>query len=210
MDKNVKEMRHLQAQKCMTQLENHGFEVSYFETKEEGLDYLKSVIEKGSTIGLGGSMTLSEIGVLDWLTNNPDYNYLDRYNCEDVTKVFHDCFNADVYLTSSNAITLDGMLLNVDGNGNRVAALIYGPKKVYVVAGTNKIVRTIEDAITRVETYASPANNIRLKKGNPCEQIGSCVHCNQDSTICNQYVITRRNNIKNRIHVVLINEELGY
>ena len=210
MDKNEKAMYALQANICKDKLEKNGFEASFYETKEEALSYLKEVIPMGSTIGLGGSMTLSEMGVLDWLTGNKDYNYLDRYHCEDVNKIFHDCFNADVYLMSSNAVTMDGHLLNVDGKGNRVAALIFGPKKVYVIVGVNKLARTLDDALHHVETCAAPANNIRLNKPNPCTKFGSCMHCNQDSTICNQYVVSRRNGIPGRIHVMIVNVKLGY
>lgn len=210
MDNNEKTMTALQAKMCMEKLKKNGFETSYYETKEEVLSHLKEVIPSGSTIGLGGSMTLKEIGVIDWLTGNSNYNYLDRNNCDDVHKVFHDCFNADVYLMSSNAVTMDGHLLNVDGTGNRVAALIYGPKTVYVVVGVNKLVRTLDDALHHVETYASPANNIRLNKPNPCAEYGTCMHCNKETTICNQYVVSRRNGIPGRIHVLIVNEKLGY
>ena len=210
MDKNGKEIACLQAEQCMKQLQNHGFSTSYFETKEEAFHYLQEVIEKNAVIANGGSMTLKEMGVIDWLTDNPDYHYLDRNHTDDPHRIFHESFNADVYLMSSNAVTLDGMLYNVDGTGNRVAALIYGPKKVYVVVGTNKIVRNIEDAITRNEMISGPYNNKRLKKGNPCEDFGQCMHCLKDTSICNQFVVTRRSGIKDRIHVIIINEELGY
>ena len=144
------------------------------------------------------------------VTGNPDYQFLDRFHTDDRKKIFRESLLADVYLTSTNAVTMDGMLYNVDGTGNRLAALIYGPDKVYVIAGANKIVPDLEAAKKRVENHTAPANCVRLKKDNPCVKLGECAHCNHATTICNQYVTTRRSGGKGRIHVILVNEELGY
>ncbi|MCI6746196.1 MAG: lactate utilization protein [Anaerolactibacter massiliensis] len=200
----------LRAESCVKHLRMHGFGADYFETKEEVLSYLKEIIPKGSSIGIGGSVTLAEIGVLRWLTGNEEYHFLDRYHTDDVSRVFHESLNADVYLMSTNALTEEGELYNIDGNGNRLAALIYGPKKVYVIAGTNKIVKNLEKAVSRVELFSAPANNIRLGKTNPCTKTGQCMHCSTPSTICNQIVTTRRSGTPGRIHVLLVNEALGY
>jgi hypothetical protein len=200
----------LRAESCVKHLRMHGFGADYFETKEEVLSYLKENIPKGSSIGIGGSVTLTEIGVLSWLTGNEEYHFLDRYHTDDVSRVFHESLNADVYLMSTNALTEEGELYNIDGNGNRLAALIYGPKKVYVIAGTNKIVKNLEEAAARVELFTAPANNIRLNKINPCTKTGQCMHCSTPSTICNQIVTTRRSGTPGRIHVLLVNEALGY
>lgn len=200
----------LRAESCVKHLRMHGFGADYFETKEEVLSYLKENIPKGSSIGIGGSVTLTEIGVLSWLTGNEEYHFLDRYHTDDVSRVFHESLNADVYLMSTNALTEEGALYNIDGNGNRLAALIYGPKKVYVIAGTNKIVKNLEEAVSRVELFSAPANNIRLGKTNPCTKTGQCMHCSTPSTICNQIVTTRRSGTPGRIHVLLVNEALGY
>lgn len=210
MDENKKQSYRKLAQTAMKKLENHAFATSFFETKEEVLEYLKKEMKKGSSVAVGGSKTLMEVGVLDWLTDNPDYEYYDRYHTDDPEKVFRQSFCADYYLMSSNAVTMDGMLYNVDGKGNRVAALTFGPKKVYVIVGVNKLVETIHDAVVRNEMISAPANNIRLQKGNPCEELGMCAHCNKETTICNTFVTTRRSGIKDRIHVLLVNEELGY
>ncbi|WP_194611881.1 lactate utilization protein [Clostridium vitabionis] len=209
-DKHVKAIERLQAEECVKNLRKHNFDADFFETGAEAAAWLKEHIPAGSTVGIGGSMTLSELGITDWLTGNPDYKFLDRYHTDDVQKVFRESFFADVYLMSSNAVTLDGCLYNVDANGNRVAALIYGPKKVYVICGVNKIVPTLDDAITRVQQIAAPANNVRLQRPNPCTEFGHCVKCVKDSSICNQFVITRRSGRQGRIHVLLVNEELGY
>ena len=200
----------LRAESCVKHLRMHGFGADYFETKEEVLSYLKENIPKGSSIGIGGSVTLAEIGVLSWLTGNEEYQFLDRYHTDDVSRVFHESLNADVYLMSTNALTEEGELYNIDGNGNRLAALIYGPKKVYVIAGTNKIVKDLEEAAARVELFTAPANNIRLNKIIPCTKTGQCMHCSTPSTICNQIVTTRRSGTPGRIHVLLVNEALGY
>ena len=200
----------LRAESCVKHLRMHGFGADYFETKEEVLSYLKENIPKGSSIGIGGSVTLTEIGVLSWLTGNEEYHFLDRYHTDDVSRVFHESLNADVYLMSTNALTEEGELYNIDGNGNRLAALIYGPKKVYFIAGTNKIVKNLEEAVSRVELFSAPANNIRLSKTNPCTKTGQCMHCSTPSTICNQIVTTRRSGTPGRIHVLLVNEALGY
>ncbi|MCH4222583.1 MAG: lactate utilization protein [Solobacterium sp.] len=210
MDDNLKAIQRAQAETAIKRLKDHSFETSWFETKEEALQYLKESILHGSSIGVGGSMTLEEMGVIAWLTGNPDYAFLDRYHTDDREKIFHESMNADVYLMSSNAVTLDGCLYNVDGTGNRVAALIYGPKKVYVLCGTNKLVNDVDSAVKRVKEIAAPANNVRLHKDNPCATLGSCMNCMRPTTICNQFVLTRRSGTPNRIHVILINESLGY
>ena len=124
--------------------------------------------------------------------------------------MYKKAFDADVYLTSTNAITMDGELYNVDGNGNRVAAMIYGPKKVIVVAGKNKIVENVEEAVKRNEEICAVKNSIRLNKGNPCEKVGHCVHCKSPSRICRAYTVIGFNRTFERIHIILVNEDLGY
>ena len=210
MNEAVKTINRQRIARVAKKLKDHNFGVTIVESGAEALDYLKQSIPKNATIGVGGSVTLSEIGAIDWLTGNPEYRFLNRYHTDDVKKCYHDSLLADVYLMSTNAVTLDGMLYNIDGNGNRLAALIYGPEKVYVVAGANKIVKDVEAARQRLEQVAAPANNVRLNKDNPCASLGECAHCNHSTTICNQFVLTRRSGTPERIHVILVNEELGY
>ena len=210
MDKNVLENNRLQAKRLVEKLRSRNFGADFFETKEEMLEYLKNNLEKGSSIAVGGSMTLFETGVIDYLTGNSDYNFIDRYHTDNIEGVHHQAFTVDNFIMSTNALTIDGILYNVDGNGTRLAPLIYGPKKVYVVCGMNKVVLNLEEAKARVEHIAAPANNVRLNRPNPCTQIGQCAHCNKDETICNSYVVTRRSAFKDRVHVLLINENLGY
>ena len=210
MNSNVQKAKQLQAEVCLKHLRNNGFSADYFETAEEAVTFLKEQIPAGSSIGFGGSETLKETGILDWLTGNDNYTVYDRYHTDDSAKVFHESFFADYYLMSTNALTLDGHLYNVDNTGNRVAALAYGPAHVIIVAGTNKLVRDVQEAVLRNEQIAAPANNVRLKRGNPCEETGYCVHCNKETSLCNQFLVTRRSKPAGRIHVILINEDLGY
>lgn len=191
-------------------LESNNFGATVVDTAEEAAAFIKKQIPKGASVGVGGSVTLDQLGMIEWLRGNPDVQFIDRYTLPDKKKAFRDSLLADVYLMSTNAVTMDGWLYNIDGNGNRVAALIYGPDKVYVIAGANKVARDLEAAKVRVEQITAPANNVRLNKDNPCTKTGECMHCNHASTICNQYVLTRRSGEQGRIHVVLVNEELGY
>ena len=210
MDQHSKTARRQLAGVCVKNLKNNGFAADYFETVPEALAFVQNLIPAGASVGFGGSERLTQTGSLDWLYENKDYTVYDRYHTDDVKKVFHQCLMADYYLMSTNALTADGHLYNVDNTGNRVAALAYGPEHVVIIAGTNKIVRNDEAAVSRNEDVAAPANNIRLNMPNPCTEYGRCMHCSRDTTLCNQLVITRRSKPVGRIHVILINEELGY
>ena len=160
----------------------------------------------------GGSMTLADIGMLDTLREG-HFNLLDRStanNQDEVLAIYQKSFAADTYFMSTNAITIDGQLVNIDGNGNRVAALIYGPKQVIIMAGMNKVATNVEEAINRVQNFASPANTQRLHKNTPCNKTGYCHDCQSEDCICSNTVITRRSGTKDRIKVILIGEVLGY
>lgn len=186
------------------------FAFDVVENKEECLELVKKLIHENDVVSVGGSVTLTECGILEHLENRKDIQYLDRYHCEDVQKLFRDTFFADVYLTSSNAITMKGELYNVDGTGNRVAAMCFGPKKVLVIVGKNKIVENLDDAIKRVEEIAAPRNNMRLNKPNPCVQTGHCVHCKSETKICHEFVVISSCRDLGRIHIIVVNENLGY
>lgn len=186
------------------------FGFDYVETIEEGCQLVNQMIHEGDVVSHGGSVTLNECGIIDLLKSRKDITYLDRENCEDVQKLYRECFSADVYLTSSNAITKKGELYNVDGNGNRVAAMLFGPKKVIVIIGVNKIVENIDEAVKRVEEVATVKNNIRLNKKNPCVQAGHCVHCNSPVKICREYTLITSSAIEKRIHIICVNQNLGY
>ncbi len=186
----------------------YGFDV--VDTKEEATALVSQIIQSGNSCSVGGLRTLFETGIVDMLEKRSDINYLDRYHTQDAEAIYHQSLNADVYVTSTNALTMNGELYNIDSNGNRVAAMIYGPKKVIVVLGLNKLVETIEDAHSRMKFVAAPCNNIRLKKPNPCTKVGYCVDCNSPSKLCGNEVTIRHSSKKDRIHLIIVKEFLGF
>lgn len=193
-------------------LEKRRMEGHYCKTSKEAVKLALSFLPSGAAVGHGGSMTLEESGMIDAL-RNADIRFLDRATCkspEDSKKMFHDSLMTDYYFMSTNAITTEGELVNIDGNGNRVAALIYGPENVIILAGMNKVAANVEEAISRVHAVATPMNCQRLGKKTPCASTGICADCLSPDCICNQVVITRRSGIQGRIKVILIGEELGY
>lgn len=184
----------------------------YCETKEEAKKLALSLVPENSTASFGGSVTLEETGILTELRNRADVTLYDRATAttpEENKKIMHDALSCDYYFMSSNAITVDGELVNIDGNGNRVAALIYGPENVIIIAGMNKIVKNVEEGISRTRNVASPQNCVRLNKNTPCAVNGVCGNCLSD-TICDQIVITRASRVPQRIKVILVGEELGF
>ncbi len=202
-----------QAGTIIQNLKKRRMEGYYCPTKEDAVKLAMSLTAAGTTVSFGGSMTLSETGILDALKNRTDIRLIDRslaHSPQEVKQAYRDSFSADTYFMSTNAITLDGHLVNVDGNGNRAAALIYGPDQVIVVAGMNKVAPTVDDAIRRVRNLASPPNCVRLNKNTPCAATGTCAQCLGDDCICSQTVITRRSGIVGRIKVLFVGEELGY
>ncbi len=189
-----------------------GIEGYYCETKDEALLTAKRFLTPGCSVSWGGSMTLEEIGLIQDLKNS-DFTVFDRANAktpEEKEAFFAEVSHCDYYFMSSNAITLDGQLVNVDGLGNRVASLIHGPKNVVIIAGMNKVVKDVDTAIDRVHNEAAPPNAIRLGLSTPCAKFGRCVDCLDDSCICCQTVITRKSRIPGRIKVILVGESLGY
>lgn len=184
----------------------------YCDSKDEAKKLAMSFVKEGSIVSWGGSKTLGEIGLLDALTTMP-ITCLDRRlvtDHDDVQTIYHDALNSDYYFMSSNAITLDGKLVNIDGNGNRLAALIYGPKNIIIVAGMNKVVADEEAAIKRIKTQASPPNSVRLGFKTPCVKSGTCQDCTVPDCICCQIVTTRFSRTPNRIKVILVGENLGF
>ncbi len=185
----------------------------FVQSHEELHSLIRELIKNDKLITAGGSMSLKESGVTDMLMNEYKGIYIDRSegkDREEVEEIMRKAFVSDTFLCSSNAITEDGALYNVDGNGNRVSAMIYGPKQVIVVAGTNKIVKDIDEAIKRVETIAAPKNTVRLDCGTPCTKTGECVHCHSEKRICCSYVTLRQQRIADRIKVIFVDESLGY
>ena len=210
-------------EKTMENLRRNRMEAYYVESRDEVPALVSSLLKKGDTVTHGGSETLKQTGVNDLLRSG-DYNYLDRSaakNPEEVAEVYAKSFSADAYLTSCNAVTENGELYNVDGNSNRVAAIIFGPKSVIAVCGVNKIVSNLDEAIRRVKTKAAPPNTVRLGLNTPCAKTGECVSlrkdapemcegCRGESRICCNYAVCAYQRHANRIKVILVGEELGY
>ncbi len=193
-------------------LKKRQMEGYYCKSREEAVELACSFLEKDSVVSFGGSMTLDETGMLAALRAKEDIRLLDRAAVapEQVPDIYAGAFTADAYFMSTNAITLQGELVNIDGNGNRVAALIWGPKQVIILAGMNKVCSCVEDAYRRVKNVASPANTIRLNKQTPCSQTGFCGDCYSPECICSHTVITRRCSTPGRIKIILIGGEFGY
>ncbi len=212
MDINVKASLKKRCEKVITALKKNNMKAYLVDTAEDAKILISELIKDDKMIISGGSMTLKETGIQDWLRENYEGIYIDRDTApaEEVGDIMRKAFVADTFLTSTNAVTEYGELYNIDGNGNRVAAMIFGPKQVIVVAGLNKIVTDLHDAVDRLETIASPANCIRLNKNTPCTFMGRCQHCNSVDRICNDYVIMAHQRDKNRIKVIFIADELGF
>ena len=184
----------------------------YCETGKEALDLVKSILPKWSLVTNGGSETLVETGIMD-LIRSGEYEYIDRKSAktpEESRALYGRIVTADYYLMSTNAITKEGELINVDGVGNRVACLINGPEHVLIITGMNKVVTTVEDGIRRVRNIAAPPNSIRVGSKTPCSVTGFCSDCQSDDCICSQTVITRRSMKPGRITVILVGEEYGF
>lgn len=185
----------------------------YAKNRDEVIKLIEDIVAEGSKVAVGGSETLSELGVLEHLRSGR-YDFLDRYKAEltpeEVTNIFKQSFLADAYLSGCNAITENGELYNVDGNGNRVAAMLYGPDKVIVICGVNKIVKDVDEAIKRNRAISAPMNAKRLKRKTPCAKVGYCMDCNSPERICNEYTLIKKQRLPERMHVIFLNENLGY
>jgi len=192
-------------------LKKRHFDAYYCATKEEALTKALELIPEGATVGWGGVMSAHQIGLIDAL-NVGNYRAIDRDKCEtpeEKQQAAKDSMFADVFLTSANGLSMEGEMVNIDGMGNRVAAIVYGPKEILVIAGMNKVTDTLEDAITRARTVAAPLNQQRFGLNNPCTATGTCADCTSESCICNQILITRHCRPVGRIKFILVGEELG-
>jgi len=182
-------------------------------TPEEARERALSLIPKGASVGLGGSMTLEEIGLVAAVRGG-NFRLLDRYRPgltdAELRDIFRANFSADVFLTSTNALTAGGELVNKDGRGTRMAAVVYGPDRVIVVAGRNKLVKDVAAGLKRIEMVAAPRNSTRLKVNTPCVQTGRCMDCRSTQRICCHTVISGFQRVPDRIHVILVDADLGY
>lgn len=192
-------------------LKNRHFDAYYCGTKEDALAKALELIPEGASVGWGGAMSASQIGLMDALRAG-NYQVIDRESCapEEREKIAMDCLSADFFITGANGMSMSGEMVNIDGTGNRVAAIVFGPKNVMVIAGMNKVADTLDAAIARARTVAAPANQQRfLLEKNPCTVTGSCADCKSETCICNQILITRHCRPAGRIKFILVGEDLG-
>ncbi len=197
----------------MAALKRNKMKPFYVENCDQLKVIIRELVKNDKLITIGGSMTLRESGVTEMLEEEFSGAFLDRSAAQDreeVEEIMRAAFNSDTFISSTNALTEDGELYNVDGNGNRVSAMIFGPRQVIVVAGINKIVKDMTEAVKRVETVAAPKNTVRLECDTPCARTGECDHCHSDSRICCSYVRLAQQRVPNRIKVIIVNQELGY
>ena len=193
-------------------LRSRHFDAWYCDTGEEALQKALELIPEGASVGWGGAMSAEQIGLMDAVNNGP-YRAIDRSKCatpEEREQAMNDCLFADFFLSGANALSITGEMVNIDGTGNRVAAIIYGPKNVLVIAGMNKVTDSLRDAVVRARTVASPMNKQRFPNQTPCEVTGTCADCKSEGCICNQIVITRHCRPAGRIKFVLVGEDLGF
>ncbi len=213
MDHNISWYTEKQLERTIAGLNRRNMAGFFVQEEQELMKLLAGLIEANSVVGVGDSVTLHETGVLEFLRSG-SFRFLDKYR-EGITKdekrqIYLQNFSADTFLCSTNALTEDGELYNIDGNGSRVAPMLYGPRQVIVITGINKIVRSIEEAEQRVRQYAAPLDAKRLNKKTPCTALGYCVDCKSPERICNDVTVIRGQFIKDRIKVILVGKQLGY
>ena len=193
-------------------LHSRHFDAWYCATAAQALEKALEVIPAGSSVGWGGAASAEEIGLIDAVRCG-DFQAIDRAKAatpQEREQLMMDCFRADYFLTGANGLSLDGEMVNIDGTGNRVGAIVYGPKNVLVIAGMNKVMDTLEDAINRARTVAAPINQQRFLKNTPCAVTGTCADCKSPECICNQIVITRNCRPAGRIKFIIVGEDLGF
>ena len=209
MNENRVKRNDLIAKKVIAGLESRNMSGYYVNTREEALQKALELIPEGSKVTKGGSMSVLEIGLADALKAGP-YDYCDRDAATDKRAAELFAYDADVFLGSANAITEDGVLVNIDGNSNRVSAIAYGPRKVILIVGMNKLAQDVDAAMKRARSEAAPINAQRFGLNTPCAKTGSCMDCKSPDTICCQFLITRFSKHQGRIHVILVNDNLGF
>ena len=209
MDENRIKRNDLLAEQIIKGLESRNMSGYYAKSKEEALKMALDLIPEGSRVAKGGSMSVVEIGLEDAVKNG-NYEYCDRAAMKDKREAELFAYSADVYLGSVNAITEDGVLVNIDGNSNRVSAYAYGPEKLVLIVGLNKVASDADAAMKRARNEAATINAQRFELSTPCSKTGRCMDCKSPDTICCQFLITRYSRHKDRIHVILVNENLGF
>lgn len=212
MDNFRKERNEIVAEQMIKSLQSRNMAGYYAKNSEEALKIALDLIEKGSKVGWGGSASIAEIGLKQAVCEG-EYQVINRDVCktpEEKRQAELACFDSDYFLASSNAITYDGILVNIDKFGNRIGAIAYGAKNVILIVGLNKAVKTVEEAISRVHNEATPINGVRLNTNTPCRSKGLCYDCKGPNSMCCQILITRNCGVEGRIKVILVNEDLGF
>ncbi len=208
----VKQSNANAAAVIISRLQKRNMDGYFCETSGEAVEKALSLMPEGSVISWGGSMSLGQCGLMD-AVKEKNYTLIDRMTAttpREKREVYARTVMADYYLMSTNAITMDGELVNIDGFCNRVACLCAGPEHVIIVAGMNKVVKNVQSGIDRIRTKAAPPNTVRLNRNTPCAKTGVCGDCFAPDCICSQIVITRRSGIPGRIKIILVNEDLGF
>ena len=209
----IEQRNELLANKVIKCLATRHIDGYYCATSADAINKVLTLIPKGSSVSWGGSMTIRDMGLTDALHNADSYTLFDRdmaQSPEEAHAIYRQAFGADFYLSSANAMSEQGDIVNIDGNGNRVAAIAWGPKKVVFIVGINKIAKDLDAAIKRARGTAAPINTVRLHRDTPCTLDGICHDCHSANSICNQIHIIRNSYDNGRFTVVLVGEELGY
>ncbi len=209
MNENRSKRNALLAQTVIKGLQSRNISGYYAQSREEALKLALSLIPEDSTVTMGGGTSVHEIGLVKALKEGK-YNFIDRDEFADKRAAALLAYDADVFLASANALTQDGILVNIDGNANRVSALAFGPKKVVLIVGMNKVCNDLDGAMKRARNVAAPINAQRFNGSTPCTKAGACMDCKSPDTICCQFLITRYSRHTGRIHVILVNDELGF
>lgn len=208
MDENMKKRNERLAQTVIKGLQSRNMSGYYAEDKEAALKQALKLIKENSTISMGGCASANEIGLVQALQEG-NYQYLDRSKMEPREGLLA-AYDSDVFLSSANAMTSDGILVNIDGNSNRVSCIAQGPKKVIFIVGMNKVCDDLDSAMKRARNVAAPANAQRFDVKTPCKETGKCFDCKSPDTICCQFLMTRYSRHTGRIHVILVNDNLGF
>ena len=209
MNKVVKKRNQLLAQKVIQGLESRNMSGYYAETADEALAKALELIPEGSSIAMGGCASAEEIGLVDAIRGDK-YRFIDRNTYEDKRAATLAAYDADIFISSVNAMSDDGILVNIDGNSNRVSAIAHGPQKVIFIVGMNKVTDSLDSAMKRARNVAAPINAQRFGLSTPCSSTGKCFDCKSPDTICCQFLITRFSRHEGRIHVILVGENLGF
>ena len=213
MNPVIKKLNDTKINNTIVSLRNNNINAFKVCSCDELIDKIDKLLKDGDVVSCGGSQTLFETGVIDYLRNGK-VTFLDRYdktlNSSELKELYRKAFSANAYFSSANAITESGEIFNVDANGNRVAPILYGPDKVIIIIGVNKIVKNIDEAVKRNRYISAPANTMRMECRTPCVKTGICMDCSSPDRICCEYTLVKKQKDLNRMYVFILNEEYGF